>query len=296
MDLPREDLKKLMDDLPEHPFGLIAGRRRSGKSHLCSWLLFHLQDKYKQGEVHFFSSTAMMQKGLPDYFHADFVHKSVDWGMVQEIVDKQEMMITMETRMEKAGAHPESCYMHKRSGPVLFVFDDLVFDNALRVMPVMNRLATTGRWLKIGVVILSQNACASGSINIQSRGNLDFMMCTNMVSDADYQRLADMYFGLDGKKKGLNTIKLATSERFDFIAGFPCRDHFTCLQEYACKVRAPPDMPEEFKIGEGQEVEPEDKPTPSALKSIRARVKERIAKRRRYSGKNAAAARHAFYV
>lgn len=222
------------DDVPDHPSMCLYGMRRCGKTILTRHILLNLRKKIDV--IYLFSKTAKHQKRVWDFIHKDYIVHGFDVERFTDIVMTNALLVDEYDDWIDSGKKGEPPEKPKR---IMLVFDDVISEHGVRHNKVFKDLFVLGRHRWIGVMILSQNAAASESISLSSRGNLDLCFTSFMNSQDDTDRLANYYFGLEGKRKGRAAIKKITSESHTFAVAMLYKDGRNKLSDYVFKIKAP---------------------------------------------------------
>lgn len=240
------------ENLIPHFSMVVIGRRRIGKSTLVKHILSHIYKRFKEAYV--FTGTGSVQPLAWNCFPKDRVIEGFQDGVLRDILKKQRGLIeevyhdfennigkTLNDKLNVGELKRLKTTVDKEVKPMLLLFDDVVQDGNVRSSEFMTSLFTLGRHLKITIILLSQNANARGSVNTESRGNIDYVLTSNMTQDDDYERLASMFFGAEGKKRGKVFVKENTQkEHHSFLFGDLTMTERSNLTDYTTVVSAPP--------------------------------------------------------
>lgn len=198
--------KHLNKFLPQPPFRcLISGPSGSGKSTLMA-NLFKNPDGYSKcfrpQDIFIFSATMGLDKKL-DYIHTRESNKynRFEPEVIQEIMKQQESLIKH--------------YSARKAPQLLFIFEDLASENVFtNHSKLINRLAMSGRHLKISFIVLSQKYT---SINTSIRRNVDIVF---LFEPSNYYELDQVVSeNMDKKRKTrfFNLLLKLYEEPYSFI-------------------------------------------------------------------------------
>lgn len=224
---------------------VIYGMRRIGKTVLCKHVLRQQTDRFD--EAWLFSKTADLQGDTWDCIHDDYKVIGFDEAKLLQIMQRQHQRVLDAQRIKKeSGIDVDIPH-------VLVLMDDIVSDPAVQRSGILNEVFILGRHRHMSIMILSQNACASGSIGLQARSNVDYVMCSWFNNRDDFDRMATMYFGMEGKHAGIATVQRLTQEPFTFAVANLHKQGRKRLSDFVRTIKAPdPDAPggdPPFKLG-----------------------------------------------
>lgn len=228
---------------------IVYGARRIGKTHLVSWILSVIGKRFKK--AYLFSGTADVQPNAWDFIDEDCKFSSFNEVALNRIFDEQDEKITpIRRRWEMNGKKGDVEKMINKEVPhVLLVLDDIVSDPRVQRSGILNKVFTLGRHRRITIIILSQNACASGSVSLHARGNVDYCISSMMNSLADWERLAEYYFGQEGKNEGIELLKAMTEQPYHFAVAELHKQGRRKLSDYCSYISAPAKIGK-FKIAQ----------------------------------------------
>lgn len=239
-----------IDSIIPYSSMLMYGARRIGKTHLMTHIMSKIGKRFD--EIYLFSGTAEVQ---PDAWR--FIPKcckvaAFDESRIQEIMDVQSERIAQIRskikNVDKRDGAEIGRIINKKCEHVMLIFDDIVSDRRVVRSGMLDNLYTLGRHLRISQVILSQNANAQNSVGLSVRNNVDYVFTSCMPSEPMYERLAENYFGVEGKKQGVKVLKAITSEDYTFAVAEIHKSGRRKLKDYVRKIKAPPKIPR-FKAG-----------------------------------------------
>lgn len=239
------------DSLIKFFFMVLFGRRRIGKTVLARWLIYNSHKRFRN--VYLYSRTCNLQDQNWNFVPKENRISSFDEASIR-------------AKWEEKTAETLGIIEQRKSSGVdielpedLLIFDDIVSDRRFQKSSMLDDLATLGRHMGYSVIVMSQNACRSGSISIQCRGNVDYVFASSMISLEDYFTLAELYFGVEGKRSGVEHIKAITEAEehtFAAIQLFKQAANFgTCLFKIKGEM---PDAYPAFSIGGHAEESTED--------------------------------------
>lgn len=228
---------------------LIYGARRIGKTHLASWILSKISKRFK--DAYLFSETIHVQPDAWAFIPKEHRYSNFDELKLLSIFQEQEAKIgEIQRRWKLNGEKGDIQALINKDVPhILLVLDDIVANPRVQKSGILNKVFILGRHLRITIILLSQNACASGSVSLQARGNVDYCFTSQMNSLDDWERIASYYFGLEGKRKGIEALKHITDTDHTFAVAELHKQGRKKLGDYCCKIKAPAKIPK-FKIAE----------------------------------------------
>jgi hypothetical protein len=234
-----------IEDMCEHFSMLIYGRRRIGKTVLCHYIMSLLHTRFQNAFL--FSKTHKTQGSTWDFVPEDNRVADFDEAKLTQILDDQIELV--ESALLPDGTRD------KTLNPVVVILDDIVSDKRVQKSDILDKYYTLGRHANISVILLSQNAAASGSVSLQCRSNCDYIMATKMNQLDDYERMSRYYFGIEGWKKGIERVNQLTQKPFHFAVSDIQDNARTCLADCTYYITAPElekqDM--KFKIGKHEQ-------------------------------------------
>ncbi len=128
----------IMDDFTV----LLIGRRRSGKSFMARWLMYHLRNRFPCGVV---ITGTKLNDFWAQYIPKEFIHDIEDMGVVLENVYKRQQFIIEHPEL---GIDPR-CFL---------ILDDVLKDKyKVRFSKPLSRAFTDGRHYKVFTLITSQD-------------------------------------------------------------------------------------------------------------------------------------------
>ena len=188
-------------DFPDHPFIVLAGIRRSGKSYWAKWCIRLLQKKREMWDRGFvFTQT----KGSRQWDDVVPPRHQFDWHIEERLellIEKQRQVI------EQVG--------QENAPSILLVLDDVI--GAVPAdSDVFRVIATAGRHLKLTCFLLTQRFNAFRPV---IRDQVD---CLILFSQLDERTLdavhGDLLAGLDLPRPLFNTIYRETAEGYRALA------------------------------------------------------------------------------
>jgi hypothetical protein len=212
-----------IEDIIEDFSMVIYGMRFVGKTVLCHHIIEKLHERFD--DAYLLSETVKLQPDAWHFVPEDNVADFFDEALLKKILD---------TQKEKRDEVGKDKLPH-----VLVVLDDVVSDINVVRSEVLNKMFTLGRHYNLSVILLSQNACASGSISLQARNNCGYAITSNMNSLAELKRLADYYFGMEGYQFGMKKIQEITATPYTFAVADLGTQGRKVLNDYVFKVKAP---------------------------------------------------------
>ena len=221
----------------ECPSIIIYGPRGSGKTFLCSDLIYKMRDNFDL--IYLFSNTAKLQKNVFDFIPNKI--EGYDEDVLQEIVTKQKNQVQL--------SHSTGCDIKK----IIVVFDDVISNNKIRNSPILNDLYVSGRHLRITPILLSQSIGGKSGIPIVIRDNSDMVFSFYPSTIYDKKLIYERYLSMKDLKEAYQLIEDLTHERFSVMA---IMNNKICQSrnytDYVYSYKA--DKIKEFKIGSNEEV------------------------------------------
>lgn len=227
---------------------LVYGARRIGKTHLMSWIMSQIHKTFN--EVYVFSGTTDVQPDAWDFIPKACKIDGFDEERLLEIMDIQSDRI-MAVRKKYKGKSVQ--HIRKKIDEevphVMLIFDDIVHLPQVVRSGLLNATYTKGRHLRMSQVVLSQNANAANSVGRSVRNNVDYVFTSMMPSEKMYEVLAETYFGVEGKRYGMEKLKKITAEPFTFAVAEIHKQGRSQLTDYVTKIKADEDI-KSFKAGD----------------------------------------------
>ena len=173
-----------VDSLPRYPAVLIVGKRRSGKSVLCDFIIHKLKPKHQFTDMYLFSTTANVQDDIFQCFPKNNRYNYLNEGKLQEIYDN--------------GIKAHEQWNQNKDEPqpnTLVVIDDMISGigsqkGSLWSSDIVNKLAVSGRHSFTSVFLLTQNMT---SVSPVFRKNLDALFYYRSLNQKDRHVIADEY-------------------------------------------------------------------------------------------------------
>lgn len=224
----------------ECPSTIIYGPRGSGKTFLCSDLIYKMREGFDS--IYLFSNTAHLQKGVFDFIPSSNKIVGYDEDVLQSIVDKQKNQVML--------SNSTGCDVKK----VIIVLDDVISNNKIRASPILNDLYISGRHLRILPILLSQSMGGKSGIPIIIRDNSDMVFSFYPSTVYDKKLIYERYLSMKDKTSAEQLIEDLTHERFSVMAIMnnkicQSRDYVDYVHSYKASEIKP------FKIGSSEGID-----------------------------------------
>ena len=222
---------------------MIYGKRGSGKSWLLRFLLYLMKDCWK--EVHLFSPTAKYYlKEEWSMFPKVHIHNELNEHTVYKILREQDALHEAWQKEDDPKARAALEYH------ICLIWDDNGDNGMMRHSDLMNTLYMKGRHLWTTTFGLFQCVRGSGSVNPTARSNADFVYCRDFHSLEDMDKVADFYFGREGKELGKAVLRGLTDQPFKFAVAVlqGAQGHTYDLSKCLFTLQAPDKLPK-YRLG-----------------------------------------------
>lgn len=172
-----------VDSIPVDGLIVINGRKASGKTFMCHWLLSQIAHKYDAGMFISDSMHTVVQwrKNIP----SPFIFCEMDFDLVQDWID------TVKLRNDRRTA--KGLPMRK----YLLVLDDIGYDSKTLNSEPMRRLIQNARQVGVCVWIITQYLY---QLHQQLREAMDFAICFRENGDTALKKLKKDVFNILGKE------------------------------------------------------------------------------------------------
>jgi len=222
-----------VNDLPNSSFNIFLGKRRSGKSVLCEYLIYELIKNKKINIVLLYSNT---DAGFEIIKDRECRFQSI--SSLQTVLDNYFLMNEYNKLQDKK--------RNKIELSTLIIIDDMAVDLKSKEFEIFEKLATNGRHiayepLNLTFCILCQ---ALTKIPRVVRLNADNIFMNAIASETERSMILDenLYL-LDGSRAGKNVGRkmyqeLVTSEDFLFMCIENWRQNCKCFKDYVKKYKA----------------------------------------------------------
>jgi len=225
MDLYEYDL----NDLPENPSIVLAGKRRSGKGVLTKDLCYN----YFRGKIDncfLFSPTSEIACNQIDYVPFEFRYSYIDIDVIESIMKRQSYLIQQDPK----GRHK-----------VLIIIDDIISSNDARQQKIMDKLFICARHFRISLIVSYQYI--KKDFSPVQRDNVDVIFCFQQNNFNNKEALCLQYLNTnDNKKDGFDLIhKYAVDYSTLVISNTENSNNY---QDYCFHYQADL-IPKKFKIG-----------------------------------------------
>ena len=223
-----------IDTLPQYFAALVVGKRRSGKSVLCDFLIHRLKTKHNFTDMYLFSTTANVQDDIFQCFPKNNRYNFLNEGKLQEIYDNG-IREHERWNQNKESAKPNT----------LVVIDDMISGigsskGSLWSSDIVNKLAVSGRHSFTSVFLLTQNMT---SVSPVFRKNLDALFYYRSLNKKDRDVIADEYLTYNDdrecRKDGLQMMSDVTSDQYQAMAIDNVKAQYaSCYSDYVSRLKA----------------------------------------------------------
>ena len=207
-----------MEMVPEDFTMVVFGARGTGKTNVVEHLLSTIpKDRYRK--VFLFSETIGFQVGSWNMVVPDHRYEGYKPDVCRDEIQKQrELYSKLQEDLREEIPHKKKLEkaIKKKAPKYLFIFDDVISDEAIRKDRTFSQFFTQGRHLNMSVILLSQSVMASASLNGCCRGNADAVLLSSMQTFDDWERAVNYYFFFGPKKKCLEVVGSITCKPFQF--------------------------------------------------------------------------------
>ncbi len=195
MDMKLKPLDVEMDIMDDFTV-LLIGRRRSGKSFMARWLMYHLRNRFPVGVV---ITGTKLNDFWSQYIPKEFIHDIEDMGIVLENVYKRQQFLIEHPEL---GIDPR-CFL---------ILDDVLKDKyKVRFSKPLSRAFTDGRHYKVFTLITSQDP---RGIPPDLRENTDLCIIFRQFQKGRKESVKEDFLDyIDNKKDQLDFLWKHTGKR-----------------------------------------------------------------------------------
>lgn len=233
--------------LPRHPFVYIVSKRRSGKTHATSHLLYELRNGWpeqKEGwqKVYLFSETAHYPVDHPySFIPIQNRFERFDEAILKGILDNQRNI-----KLTNKNLDPE----YRIENNILIILDDVIGDEAVTSSVILKRLATQGRHISTSVFALSQELSSRGGFSSTIRKNVDVYMTFPIFDQGTREMASKAYCSIVDRKEGEELMNRITSlEDYMSCVMMISKSNIRTYEDYIYKYKAPEQQVKKFVLG-----------------------------------------------
>jgi hypothetical protein len=226
--------------IPDDATCVLFGKRRTGKSFMMRYILWHKRKVYPYGLV--FSKTKF-NFFWQNYFPDKYIHKGINNVALARLYRRQDKLVTaIHQGKLKESKCPKN---NKQVNPyVILVFDDVISDGeTMKRNPLIQGLFTEGRHLKTSVYFSTQYAKGVSTI---ARANCDFAFIFKQNQYTQMEAIAEDFLGMMEKRAAMYLIQKYAVGRQALVVD--CASTSTDPNEILYVFTAE-ETPEKFKMG-----------------------------------------------
>jgi len=179
-----------LNDIPDNPSIVCAGRRRSGKGVLTKDLCYNYFRGQKLKACFLFSPTSEIAQNGFDFVPFEFRYTEIDVDVIERIMKRQEYLI----RNDPRGNHK-----------ILILVDDIISSNDAKQQKVLDKLFICARHYQISLIVAYQYI--KKDFSPVQRDNVDLIFCFQQSNFDNKDALNRQYLSVnDNKKEGMDLI------------------------------------------------------------------------------------------
>ena len=179
-----------LNDIPDNPSIVCAGRRRSGKGVLTKDLCYNYFRGQKLKACFLFSPTSEIAQNGFDFVPFEFRYTEIDVDVIERIMKRQEYLI----RNDPKGNHK-----------ILILVDDIISSNDAKQQKILDKLFICARHYQISLIVAYQYI--KKDFSPVQRDNVDLIFCFQQSNFDNKDALNRQYLSVnDNKKEGMDLI------------------------------------------------------------------------------------------